>query len=174
MMPGFDDYNDDNNNDDRIEEIDDDDNDDIEYHDSHDIQVLDSDDDEQGHYNGAVGGITGRRRQLRQNRHQELSSTQRRLANLFRPPFDIISVLNLDEAKYQGRQLKKWILINIQDSLEFQCQVLNRDFGLMKESNKLSNKTSYFYNTKLILLMGNRTLIFIMLILSLILLFWIH
>lgn len=128
MMPGFDDYNDDNNNDDRIEEIDDDDNDDIEYHDSHDIQVLDSDDDEQGHYNGAVGGITGRRRQLRQNRHQELSSTQRRLANLFRPPFDIISVLNLDEAKYQGRQLKKWILINIQDSLEFQCQVLNRDF----------------------------------------------
>ena len=161
MMPGFDDYNDDNNNDDRIEEIDDDDNDDIEYHDSHDIQVLDSDDDEQGHYNGAVGGITGRRRQLRQNRHQELSSTQRRLANLFRPPFDIISVLNLDEAKYQGRQLKKWILINIQDSLEFQCQVLNRDFW--------SNE-----RIKLILLMGNHTLTFIMLIRSLILLFWIH
>ena len=120
-MPGFGDDDDD-------DEIDD------EYHDSHDIQVLDSDEDEgeeEGHDNGSTGGgggITGRRRQLRQNRHQELSSTQRRLANLFRPPFDIISILNLDEAKYQGRQLKKWILINIQDSLEFQCQLLNRDF----------------------------------------------
>lgn len=58
----------------------------------------------------------------------ELTSTQRRLASLFRPPFDIMSKVNLDMAKVEGRSQKKWILINIQDSSEFACQVLNRDF----------------------------------------------
>lgn len=58
--------------------------------------------------------------------------TQQRLAQLFRPPFDIITVALLDEAKALGKQEKKWILINIQDPLEFQSQVMNRDFWSKK------------------------------------------
>lgn len=69
-----------------------------------------------------------RRRMHRRNRMDELTSTQRRLASLFRPPFDIMSKVNLDVARLEGRSQKKWILINIQDSSEFTCQVLNRDF----------------------------------------------
>ncbi|CDK24958.1 unnamed protein product [Kuraishia capsulata CBS 1993] len=57
-----------------------------------------------------------------------MTSSQRRLANIFRPPWDIIEKLSLDAAKIKARQEKKWILINIQDVGDFQCQVLNRDF----------------------------------------------
>lgn len=73
-----------------------------------------------------------RRRVNRQNRLNELSSTQRRLANLFRPPFDIMEKVSIDGAKTLGRQQKKWILVNIQDATEFRCQVLNRDFWSSK------------------------------------------
>lgn len=69
-----------------------------------------------------------RRRRVRQERINELNSTQRRLANLFRPPFDIMQKVDIDGAKTLGRSEKKWILVNIQDATEFVCQVLNRDF----------------------------------------------
>lgn len=69
-----------------------------------------------------------RRSRARQDRLAELTSTQRRLAQLFKPPFDLIERTNLDGAKLKGRSEKKWILVNIQDQSEFQCQVLNRDF----------------------------------------------
>lgn len=73
---------------------------------------------------------------LRSNRHtrtqqgrlSELLLTRKRLAELFKPPFDLIQRLSLDGAKVVGREQRKWILVNIQDQSEFQCQVLNRDF----------------------------------------------
>lgn len=74
------------------------------------------------------GPPRSRRRVQRDNRINELNSTQRRLANLFRPPFDIMEKCNIDMAKTLGRQQKKWILVNIQNATEFVCQVLNRDF----------------------------------------------
>ena len=100
----------------------------------HDVQILDSDEEDHDDIEEIVrshvgnGGPAGRRRRLRQERDSELTSTQRRLANLFRPPFDIISVLTLDQARAKAKEENKWILINIQDSSEFQSQVFNRDF----------------------------------------------
>lgn len=47
-----------------------------------------------------------RRRMNRNDRMSELTSTQRRLANLFKPPFDIMSKIDLDAAKTEGRRLK--------------------------------------------------------------------
>ncbi len=52
---------------------------------------------------------------------------QARLAELFRPPHDLMSHLPWDEARAEGREEKKWILANIQDISDFWCQVLNRD-----------------------------------------------
>ena len=109
---------------DRFEELPDDD-DDEEEDDDDEVMVLDND--------GEVvendrERPRSRRRMNRNDRMSELTSTQRRLANLFKPPFDIMSKIDLDAAKTEGRRLKKWILINIQDSSEFTCQVLNRDF----------------------------------------------
>ncbi|KAL2021357.1 hypothetical protein VTK56DRAFT_7222 [Thermocarpiscus australiensis] len=50
-----------------------------------------------------------------------------RLAELFRPPFDLISRLEWDEARDEGKEQKKWILVNLQDMSDFNCQALNRD-----------------------------------------------
>lgn len=49
------------------------------------------------------------------------------LADLFRPPFDLISQLPFSGARDEGRETEKWILINVQDPSIFDCQVLNRD-----------------------------------------------
>ncbi|KAI1336955.1 hypothetical protein F5Y15DRAFT_392777 [Xylariaceae sp. FL0016] len=57
------------------------------------------------------------------------ASTERaaRLADLFRPPYDLISTWTIDEARDEGKEQKKWILVNLQNSSIFQCQSLNRD-----------------------------------------------
>lgn len=70
------------------------------------------------------------RSRLHRNRMDDLTATQRRLAELFKPPFELMDRTNLDGAKAKGRRDQKWILVNIQDQAEFQCQVLNRDFWL--------------------------------------------
>ncbi|KAJ8604674.1 hypothetical protein MRB53_041706 [Persea americana] len=49
------------------------------------------------------------------------------LADLFRPPFDLIAHLSLADARDEGKENEKWILVNVQDSSIFDCQVLNRD-----------------------------------------------
>lgn len=56
-----------------------------------------------------------------------LTATQSRLANLFRPPFEMMSPLSFDGAKQEAISSKKWIMVNIQDNSEFACQMLNRD-----------------------------------------------
>lgn len=52
---------------------------------------------------------------------------RQRLADLFRPPFDIMLRITLDHARRLGQELQQWVLVNIQDALDFRCQVLNRD-----------------------------------------------
>ncbi|PYH78908.1 UBX domain protein [Aspergillus uvarum CBS 121591] len=57
----------------------------------------------------------------------EASSKQNMLAEMYRPPFEIMSRLPWDSARQEGRDNEKWLLVNIQDSSIFDCQVLNRD-----------------------------------------------
>lgn len=49
------------------------------------------------------------------------------LAELFRPPFDLISNFSLSDARDEGKENERWLLINVQDPSIFDCQVLNRD-----------------------------------------------
>lgn len=49
------------------------------------------------------------------------------LADLFRPPFDLITNLPFSAARDEGKENEKWILVNVQDPSIFDCQVLNRD-----------------------------------------------
>ncbi|KAF2206011.1 UBX-domain-containing protein [Delitschia confertaspora ATCC 74209] len=49
------------------------------------------------------------------------------LAEMYRPPFELLSHMKWDEARDQGKEKEKWILVNVQDSAIFDCQVLNRD-----------------------------------------------
>ena len=54
-------------------------------------------------------------------------SKKETLANLFKPPVDLIEALPLEGAKEKGARQGKWILVNLQKVDEFACQVLNRD-----------------------------------------------
>lgn len=49
------------------------------------------------------------------------------LADLFRPPFDLISPRSFSDARDDGKEDQKWIIVNVQDPSIFDCQVLNRD-----------------------------------------------
>ena len=49
------------------------------------------------------------------------------LADLFRPPFDLIVQLSWSGAREEGKLNERWIMINVQDPSIFDCQVLNRD-----------------------------------------------
>lgn len=49
------------------------------------------------------------------------------LADLFRPPHDLIAHLTWAAARDEGKENEKWILVNVQDPSIFDCQVLNRD-----------------------------------------------
>ncbi|EFY86464.1 UBX domain protein (Ubx5), putative [Metarhizium acridum CQMa 102] len=51
----------------------------------------------------------------------------RRLEDLFRPPYDLMARFSWDEARTLGKEDKKWILVNLQDMNDFNCQALNRD-----------------------------------------------
>ena len=46
---------------------------------------------------------------------------------MYRPPFEIISRLPFSEAREEGKQEEKWVMVNVQDPSVFDCQVLNRD-----------------------------------------------
>ncbi|KAJ9645237.1 UBX domain protein Ubx2 [Coniosporium apollinis] len=57
----------------------------------------------------------------------DASAKSNHLAELFRPPFDLISRLSWDEARDEGKETEKWILVDVQDAAVFDCQRLNRD-----------------------------------------------
>ncbi|MCJ1253169.1 hypothetical protein MMC24_000977 [Lignoscripta atroalba] len=57
----------------------------------------------------------------------EASSKSSLLAEMYRPPFELMSRLPWEEARQEGKENEKWILVNIQDPAVFDCQVLNRD-----------------------------------------------
>ncbi|KAL8770717.1 MAG: hypothetical protein Q9209_003584 [Squamulea sp. 1 TL-2023] len=57
----------------------------------------------------------------------EASSKSRTLAEMYRPPYELMSRLPWDQARQQGKEDEKWILVNIQDPSIFDCQILNRD-----------------------------------------------
>ncbi|PYI10580.1 hypothetical protein BO78DRAFT_394005 [Aspergillus sclerotiicarbonarius CBS 121057] len=57
----------------------------------------------------------------------EASNKSNMLAEMYRPPFDIMSRLPWDVARQEGRDNERWLMVNIQDPSVFDCQVLNRD-----------------------------------------------
>ncbi|KAI1614535.1 hypothetical protein EDD36DRAFT_231000 [Exophiala viscosa] len=57
----------------------------------------------------------------------EASSRSTRLARLFQPPWELMFKGEWDDARDEGKEHKKWILVDIQDPSIFDCQALNRD-----------------------------------------------
>jgi len=57
----------------------------------------------------------------------EQSSKMSMLAELFRPPFEMMYQGSWEKARDMGKDEEKWLLVNIQDPAIFDCQRLNRD-----------------------------------------------
>ncbi|KAJ2784752.1 UBX domain protein Ubx2 [Coemansia interrupta] len=55
------------------------------------------------------------------------SARRNRLAELFKPPFDIMHQGDFGSARLAARESGKWLLLNIQEVSDFRCQALNRD-----------------------------------------------
>ncbi|KAI0514749.1 hypothetical protein F5B22DRAFT_214213 [Xylaria bambusicola] len=64
---------------------------------------------------------------LPNTRSDQGASRAAHLRDLFRPPHELMSDATWDEARDEGKEEKKWIMVNLQDLDIFQCQVLNRD-----------------------------------------------
>ncbi|OZJ06108.1 hypothetical protein BZG36_00982 [Bifiguratus adelaidae] len=66
-----------------------------------------------------------------EDRFSRQSERVQRLADLFRPPFDLMFKGDFDAAscaaRAEARKEKKLLMVNIQDPSQFPCQVLNRD-----------------------------------------------
>ena len=52
---------------------------------------------------------------------------------MYRPPFEIMFQRPWDEARDEGKEQEKWLLVNIQDPAIFDCQILNRDIWKNKD-----------------------------------------
>lgn len=57
----------------------------------------------------------------------EASARSTRLARLFQPPWDLMYKGEWESARDEGKEEKKWLLVDIQDPSIFDCQALNRD-----------------------------------------------
>lgn len=57
----------------------------------------------------------------------DTSAKSNLLAELFRPPFDLMFQGSWESARDKGKGDEKWLLIDVQDPSVFDCQVLNRD-----------------------------------------------
>ncbi|KAI0425543.1 hypothetical protein F5Y09DRAFT_321556 [Xylaria sp. FL1042] len=79
---------------------------------------------------------------LPNTRTDQSTSRAALLRDLFRPPHELISDATWDEARDEGKEDKKWIMVNLQDLDIFQCQVLNRD--VWKDENLMALIKEHF------------------------------
>ncbi|EGC32590.1 hypothetical protein DICPUDRAFT_89145 [Dictyostelium purpureum] len=81
-------------------------------------------------------------RNLNQNK---LTDKQKTLAELFKPPLDILSFGTFDEIKKFAEEKELFLLVNIQDVSEFDCQKLNRDTWSNKDLKQLIKDSMIFW-----------------------------
>lgn len=74
----------------------------------------------------------------------QASAKSNLLAELFRPPFELMSRMSWDDARAEGKEQEKWLLVNIQDPAVFDCQVLNRDIWKNPEV-KMTVKENFIF-----------------------------
>ncbi|KAK0266510.1 UBX domain protein Ubx2 [Friedmanniomyces endolithicus] len=66
------------------------------------------------------------------------------LAELFKPPIELICRLPWVEARDEGKDTQKWLLVNVQDPSIFDCQVLNRDIWKNRQIRDTINEHFIF------------------------------
>jgi hypothetical protein len=92
------------------------------------------------------GDSSARRRELATatGGASETNSKSNLLAEMYRPPFEIMFQQGWDKARDLGKEEEKWLLVNIQDPAIFDCQILNRDIW-KNEDIKVTVKENFIF-----------------------------
>ncbi|KAM9088325.1 UBX domain-containing protein 7 isoform 3-T6 [Megaptera novaeangliae] len=72
------------------------------------------------------------------------------LADLFRPPIDLMHKGSFETAKECGQMQNKWLMINIQNVQDFACQCLNRDVWSNEAVKNIIREHFIFWQESLI------------------------
>ncbi|OZC06081.1 UBX domain protein [Onchocerca flexuosa] len=101
----------------------------------------------------------GERMAMLQNRHNTSDPTVAKrvtLQNLFRPPVDIMFSGDWDAVRAEAQLRGHWLLVNVQDDLEFACQALNRDVWSNSSVKELLQSNFVFWQVHKDSADGNR------------------
>uniref|UniRef100_A0A915PZ28 UBX domain-containing protein n=1 Tax=Setaria digitata TaxID=48799 RepID=A0A915PZ28_9BILA len=101
----------------------------------------------------------GERMAMLQNRRNAPDPTVAKrvtLQNLFRPPVDIMFSGDWDAVRAEAQLRGHWLLVNVQDDLEFACQILNRDVWSNSSVKELLRSNFVFWQVHKDSADGNR------------------
>uniref|UniRef100_A0A0R3RRS3 UBX domain-containing protein n=1 Tax=Elaeophora elaphi TaxID=1147741 RepID=A0A0R3RRS3_9BILA len=101
----------------------------------------------------------GERMAILQNRHSASDPTVAKrvtLQNLFRPPIDIMFIGDWDAVRAEAQVRGHWLLVNVQDDMEFACQTLNRDVWSNPSVKELLRSSFVFWQVHKDSADGNR------------------
>ncbi|KAJ2862329.1 UBX domain protein Ubx2 [Coemansia aciculifera] len=79
----------------------------------------------------------------------DASSRRNRLAELFKPPFDIMHSGDIDSARHEAMEDGKWVMINLQEVSDFKCQALNRDIWRQKVIKDIVRQDFVFFQVSI-------------------------
>lgn len=83
-----------------------------------------------------------------------------RLSELFRPPVDITFCGSFQAARDYAKDQNKWLIVNVQDMSDFNCQVLNRDIWSSERLRAVIKKYFIFWQVAIDNTDGHRFQVF--------------
>ncbi|XP_055309682.1 UBX domain-containing protein 7 isoform X2 [Sitodiplosis mosellana] len=115
----------------------------------------------------AMLGFSNSTRELFQNRvtssvqsSTKASAVPSRLSELFRPPVDITFCGSFQAARDYAKEQNKWLIVNVQDMSDFNCQVLNRDIWSSDKLRAVIKKYFIFWQVAIDNTDGHRFQVF--------------
>lgn len=83
-----------------------------------------------------------------------------RLSELFRPPVDISFCGSFQAARDYAKEQNRWLIVNVQDMNDFNCQILNRDIWSSEKLREIIKKYFIFLQVAIDNVDGHRFQVF--------------
>lgn len=83
-----------------------------------------------------------------------------RLSELFRPPVDISFCGSFQAARDYAKEQNRWLIVNVQDMNDFNCQILNRDIWSSEKLREIIKKYFIFWQVAIDNADGHRFQVF--------------